>query len=248
MSSNLKNRAFWNSFSDAYQAAHGAELREKALAWGAWRIPESELRILGDIEGRDVLELGCGAAQWTLALLERGARAVGLDLSEAQLQHARAAAASGASRAPLVQGDAEWLPFTAGAFDIVFSDHGAIVFAPPERVVEEAARVLKPGGLMALCMSTPIRDMCADPVARTPTPRLVADYFTLSAYDDGESVEHQLTYGAWIRLFRAHSLFVEDLVELQAVPDATTTYSDFVSASWAHRWPGEHVWKLRKAG
>lgn len=248
MSSHSKNRAFWNSCSEAYQATHGAALRENALAWGAWRIPESELRILGDVEGRDVLELGCGAGQWTLALIERGARAIGVDLSEAQLQHARAAAATGASRAPFVQGDAEWLPFTSGAFDIVFSDHGAIVFAPPERVIAEAARVLKPGGLVGLCMSTPIRDMCFDPRAGTLTPRLVTDYFTLSTYDDGESVEHQLPYGAWIRLFRAHGLFVEDLVELQASVDATTTYSDFVSASWAHRWPGEHVWKLRKAG
>jgi hypothetical protein len=60
-------------------------------------------------------------------------------------------------------------------------------------------------------------------------------------------LEYQLPYGAWIRLFRTCGLFVEDLVEIQAPPDAITTYSDFVPAPWARRWPAEHVWKLRKA-
>jgi SAM-dependent methyltransferase len=245
LSTSSKNRTFWNTTSDAYQAAHGAVLRQEALAWGVWRIPESELKVLGDVIDRRVLELGCGAAQWTLALLEQGAQAVGVDLSERQLAHARRAAGSVGVR--LVQGDAERLPFTGGSFDTVFCDHGAIVFARPEPTVAEASRVLKPGGLCALCMSTPIRDICFNPAVGTVTDRLAGDYFGLSGFEDGESVEYQRPYGAWIRLFRAHSLFVEDLVELQAPSDPTTTYSDFVPGPWAHRWPAEHIWKLRKA-
>lgn len=108
------------------------------MAWGVWRIPESELCVLGQLEGRDVLELGCGAAQWTLALVHKGARAVGLDLSEQQLAHARALSKSAATSIPVVQGNAERLPFLAEAFDIVFCDHGATVFAPPEATVSEA--------------------------------------------------------------------------------------------------------------
>jgi SAM-dependent methyltransferase len=244
MPSGSKNRTFWNTTSDAYQAAHGVVLRREALAWGVWRVPESEIGILGEVTGRRVLELGCGAAQWTLALRERGAQAVGVDLSEQQLAHARRAA--GSSGVPLVQGDAERLPFAGGSFDVVFSDHGAIVFAQPEPTVAEASRVLKPGGVCAFCMSTPIRDICFDPSAGTVTDRLARDYFGLSGFEDGESIEYQRPYGSWIRLFRAHSLVVEDLVELQAPVDASTTFSDFVPASWAARWPAEHIWKLRK--
>jgi SAM-dependent methyltransferase len=246
MSSSTKNRRFWNGISDAYQASHGTALRQEALAWGVWRIPEDELTILGDVAARHVLELGCGAAQWTLALLEHGARAVGVDLSEQQLMHARTAARSGSAGVQLVQGDAEQLPFLSEVFDIVFCDHGAIVFASPETTVAEASRVLRPGGLCALCMSTPIRDSCFDPVADIVTPRLSANYFDLSRLENSESVEYQLPYGAWIRLFRSHGLMVEDLVELQAPSDARTTYSDFVPVSWAQRWPAEHIWKLRK--
>lgn len=243
---NRKNRAFWDSSSDRYQATHGPRLREPALAWGVWRIPESKLGVLDHVDGRDVLELGCGAAQWTLALTRLGAHAVGIDLSLKQLGHARLLAESEGVAAPLVQCDAEALPFKGRAFDIVFSDHGAIVYASPEKTVAEAARVLRPNGLIALCMSTPIHDICFDQAAEAVTSQLVADYFTLSKIEDGQSVEYQRPYGEWIRLFRAHGLVVEDLIELQAPADGTTTYADFVSADWAFRWPSEHIWKLRK--
>ena len=41
-------------------------------AWGVWRIPERDVAALGDVAGADVLEYGCGAAQWSLALSRRG--------------------------------------------------------------------------------------------------------------------------------------------------------------------------------
>jgi SAM-dependent methyltransferase len=246
MSSNARNRAFWNAFSDEYQAEHGHVLSRTAMAWGVWRIPESELKVLGDVEGRQVLELGCGAAQWTLGLHDRGASAVGIDLSEQQLAHARAAARSRPPAPGLVHGDAERLPFRSGAFDIVFCDHGAIAFARPEVVVPEISRVLRSGGLCALCMSTPIRDICFDASANAVTRRLAGDYFRLSAFDDGSCVEYQLPYGAWVRLFRSQGLVVDDLIELRPPPHASTSFADFVPASWAERWPAEHIWRLTK--
>jgi SAM-dependent methyltransferase len=246
MPSSAKNRIFWNSTSAAYQATHGSALEEHPLAWGIWRIPESELGVLGQVEGRRILELGCGAAQWTLALVGRGAQAIGIDLSEQQLAHARTLSQTASRGLRLVQGNAERLPFTSESFDIVFCDHGATVFAPPEHTVAEASRVLKPGGVFAFCMSSPFRDVCFDPVADGVTERLVVEYFSLSVFDDGKSVEYQLPYGAWIRLFRRHALMVEDLIELQAPADVQTTFSAFVPAAWARRWPAEHIWKLKK--
>src|SRR5262245_58752557 len=106
-----KNRAFWNSTSDAYQAAHGEILAQTAMAWGVWRVPESALNVLGDVAGRDVLELGCGAAQWAIALASQGARACGVDLSERQLAHARARVLAAQAGVGLVQASAEHLPF-----------------------------------------------------------------------------------------------------------------------------------------
>jgi 2-polyprenyl-3-methyl-5-hydroxy-6-metoxy-1,4-benzoquinol methylase len=69
-------------------ATHGAQLAGGA-AWGVWQLPESQLRVLGEVSGRDVLELGCGAAQWSIALHGLGARVTALDNSERQFAHAR---------------------------------------------------------------------------------------------------------------------------------------------------------------
>lgn len=101
-----KNQAFWDGTSDAYQATHGPRLEQTALAWGVWRIPESELHVLGDVAGREVLELGCGADQWTSSPVASGARAVELDVSLRQLMHARLASPA----LPLIQANTESTP------------------------------------------------------------------------------------------------------------------------------------------
>jgi SAM-dependent methyltransferase len=241
-----KNRDFWDAQSAEYQQAHGADLTARPLAWGVWRIPESEVGAVGDLTGRRVLELGCGAAQWTVALRQQGIDVVGLDVSSRQLAAARSNAAAAPVAAPLVQASAEDLPFADATFDVIFCDHGAMSFAEPERAVPEVARVLRDDGLFVFCMTTPLRDICTDPITGAFTGTLDIDYFFLGPFDDGACVSAQLPYGAWIRLFRRHSLIVEDLIELQAPPDALTTYVDYVSAEWAARWPAEHIWKTRR--
>ena len=77
-----KNRAMWEATSDDYEARHAAALAgTRAMAWGLFRIPEDELQVLGELAGKDILEFGCGAARWSIALAQAGARPVGLDLS-----------------------------------------------------------------------------------------------------------------------------------------------------------------------
>jgi len=241
-----KNRRDWNASSDEYQMRHGRALSEAAEAWGVWRIPESELGVLDEVADRGVLELGCGAAQWSIALAERGARVVGIDLSECQLVHAARRAAEEGIDLRLVHGNAEMLPFADSVFDIVFCDHGAMSFAHPDRTVAEVSRVLRPGGLLAFCMSTPIRDICWDEEIEGIGERLVEDYFGMLRFEDDESVFFQLGYGDWIRLFRRNGLEIEDLIELRPSDTASTTYTEFVPHGWARKWPAENIWKVRK--
>ncbi len=201
--------------------------------------------MLGDVSGLDVLELGCGAAQWSIALARLGARPVGLDFSAKQLQHAREAMRAAGVEFPLVEASAEDVPLEDESFDLAFCDHGALNFADPTRTVPEAARVLRPGGLLAFCMPSPVIDLVYDIQSDRLGDRLVNGYFDLRAFEDEATVDFQLPYGEWIRLLRSSGLEVVDLIELRPPEGATSTY-DFVPLEWARRWPAENIWKARK--
>ena len=140
-SSSELNRAFWDRQSDEYQERHREFIGRPEPRWGMWQVPESELQVLGDGAGKDILELGCGAAQWAILLAGQGARVVGLDNSDRQLEHARAAVVAGGVDVELVRSAAEALPFPDARFDVVFCDHGAMSFADPLVVVPELSLI-----------------------------------------------------------------------------------------------------------
>jgi SAM-dependent methyltransferase len=239
------NRSFWDADSDAYQTAHGDALRRAPMAWGAYRVDENELQVLGNVGDRDVLELGCGAAQWSIALGTRGARAVGLDVSRVQLSHARDAS----PRAPLVLASGEQLPLRAKAFDLVFCDHGAISFCDPDVIVPEVARILRPGGLLAFCATHPLLYLTWDPDTENQTRKLHLDYRELGrlALPEG-TIDWALPPSAWIRVLTRNGFEVLDCIELVAAADADTTYDDYAPPKWARRWPAEWIWKARRIG
>ncbi len=239
-----QNRAFWDSRSDEYQAQHAAQLNEMECVWGMWAIPESEVNALGDVTGKDILELGCGAAQWSIFLAKRGARPVGLDNSARQLEHARELMAGHGVDFPLVHAPAESVPLPDASFDIVFCDHGGMTWGDPFKTVPEAARLVRPGGLLVFNMSSIWWEVCYNEATDDLDTQLQRAYFGWRRWDDGESVSYNLSYGDWIRLFRANGLVVEDLIELQPTENATSTYSK--NLEWARRWPIENIWKARK--
>lgn len=240
------NRAHWNLTSDEYQSAHGMQLAKNPLAWGVWSIPEDELRVLGDVWEKEILELGCGGAQWSIALTKRGANCVGLDNSERQLEYAQKNQREAGVEFPLVHGSAENVPLPDDSFDIVFCDHGAMSFADPLRTVPEAARLLRSGGLLAFSAETPIHFICWDDAKDAVGTTLGSNYFERKHADDGSSVCFSLPYGEWIALFRKSAFFIESLIELRPAPGATTTYNQFASFDWASAWPAEQVWRVRR--
>ncbi len=242
-----KNRALWEATSDAYEARHMTVLSgENAMAWGIWRIPESELHILGEVVGKDILEFGCGAARWSIALASCGARPVGVDISSRQLQHARRLMGDAGVNFPLLEASAEEVPLLDTSFDIVFCDWGAMTFCEPRRTIPEAARLLRPGGLFAFATATPISMLCQNMQTDQLEQRLINDYFGMHRFEWADSIDFQLPYGEWIRLFRQNGLAIEDLIEVQPPVGSTSTYRTKEETEWARHWPMENIWKLRK--
>jgi SAM-dependent methyltransferase len=147
---------------------------------------------------------------------------------------------------PLTLASAEAVPLPDASFDIVFCDWGAMTFCDPYLTVPEASRLLRPGGLLAFATSTPLYFLCYDHQSDTVREQLLHNYFGLRRLEWDNEVDFDLPYGEWIRLFRQNGLLVEDLIDTQAPPDATTSYRDQESNAWARKWPMENIWRIRK--
>ena len=242
----LRNREAWDGRADEYQELHREMLGRTEPRWGMWQIPEAELRILGDVAGREVLEYGCGAAQWSILLAKQRARAVGLDNSSRQLEHARTLMAEAGVEFPLVHASAGDAPFDDASFDVVFCDHGAMTFADPYVTVPETARLLRPGGLLAFSHTTPLATICWSD-EDVLEPEFQQPYFGLHRMEwPGEAVEFNLPQGEWIRLFREHGFVLERLHEVRPPEGAESTYRTAEETTWARSWPMEQIWKVRR--
>jgi ubiquinone/menaquinone biosynthesis C-methylase UbiE len=195
-----------------------------------------------------VLEIGCGAARWSIALANRGARAVGIDLSSAQLVHAKRNARKARSGVRLVRGNAERLPFAPGSFDIVFCDWGAMTFCDPLRAVPEAARVLRLGGRLVFATSSPFRNLAENRRGYRIGRKLLYDYFGLHKIEYEKEVNFNLPYGEWIRLFTENGFAVETLLETRPRSRDRSSYLPPTAEHWARQWPLESIWRVRKVG
>jgi ubiquinone/menaquinone biosynthesis C-methylase UbiE len=85
-------------------------------------VPESDVRILPEVSGLDVIELGCGTAYWSAWFARRGARPIGVDLSERQLDTARDMQAQHSLDFELIHASAESVPLPDASFDLAFSE------------------------------------------------------------------------------------------------------------------------------
>ena len=157
------NRADWDAYADEYQSTHGAFLGDVGFLWGPEGTREDTLGALGEVSGRDVLEIGCGAGQCSRWVLGRGGRPLGLDVSLRQLQHSRRIDEEHGVAVPTVCATAARIPVHDDAFDVVFSAFGALQFvADAPALVTEVARVLRPGGRFAFSVTHPTRWMFPD--------------------------------------------------------------------------------------
>jgi SAM-dependent methyltransferase len=247
------NRESWDRYAPEMFERGRRSWAEEPF-WGIWHIPETELRLLpDDLDGKDVVELGCGTAYVSAWLARRGARLVGIDNSPAQLESARTFQREFGIEFPLHLGYAEKTPFDDASFDYAISEYGAALWADPYAWIPEAARILRPGGELMLYTGTPLLIMTSpDLEADGPATReLLRPYFGMHrvTWPDETGVEFHLPHGEWIRLLRENGFEIDRLVEIQAPADAVADPQwNFVTPEWARQWPSEEAWIARKRG
>ncbi len=245
----LRNREGWTQENAEYTDADAPrQWAAEEITWGVFPVAERELGVLGEVDGLDVVELGCGTAYFSAWLAKRGARPVGVDVTPAQLETARAMQVRFGLEFPLIEANAEEVPLPDESFDLVLSEYGASLWCDPVRWVPEAARLLRPGGRLVFLTNSFLSILCS-PDEGSVVEQLQRDQFGVYRVEwaDDDGVEFHLAHGEWIRLLRESGLVVEGLVELEAPPDARDhPHYDVVPAAWARRWPAEEIWISRK--
>ncbi len=206
---------------DTYTHGH----HESVLRSHRWRTAENSAAYLLDRlrPGQDLLDVGCGPGTITLDLAARVApgRVVGIDSSEVVLAAARASVTgAGPTNVSFVTGDAYHLQFDEGTFDVAHAHQVLQHLSSPVSALAEMARVLRPGGTLA------VRDSDyggfvwapADPVLS----RWLSLYHEITAHNgaDADAGRH---LPAWVR---------EAGFEEARVTTSTWTFADPDSRAW----------------
>ncbi len=110
---------------------------------------------LGISPSAKVLDVATGTGNVALPLARAGCQVTGVDIAPNLLVQARERAAAERLEIVFDEGDAEALPYADGSFDAVVTMFGAMFAPRPELVASELARVLRPGGLLAMANWNP---------------------------------------------------------------------------------------------
>ncbi len=170
-----ENAAGWDRHSAAYQA--GARLPTDVVTYGPDIPTEADLKLCGHVEGKRVVELGCGGAQCAIAFAKQGATAIGVDFSDEQLAFARRLCEKEGVKVELRHADLADLAFLrSDSVDLVFSAYAFGHVEDLSRVFRQVHRVLKSGGTLVFSMPHPAYDMIDDSSPIEPL-RIRRSYF-----------------------------------------------------------------------
>jgi ubiquinone/menaquinone biosynthesis C-methylase UbiE len=106
------------------------------------------LEMLPEVDGLPGIDVGCGEGHNTRLVAERGARMVGVDISETFIRHAKAADEAAPLSIRYRCASAVELPFTDESFDFAVAFMSLMDMPEIERVLAEVFRVLQPGGFL----------------------------------------------------------------------------------------------------
>ncbi len=168
---------WWDETARSYQAS--SEIHTKSAHYGPYAPDEAELKLLGNIKGKRVLELGCGGGQCSIAFAKNGAICTGIDISREQLRYAEKLAKANKVKIDFVQGSFQNLnQIKSKSFDIVFSAY-AFQYSPNlGKVFQQVNRVLKKDGLFVFSFDHPFY-LLIDPISK----KVINSYFDTGRHE-----------------------------------------------------------------
>ena len=246
-----ENARYWDGMADQWVAAGERSWATAEPTWGSWGAPDADVQLLPAVmTGMRAIELGCGTGYVSAWMARRGAEVVGVDVSVEQLATARRLRDEHGLEIEFRESSAEDVAEPDASFDFAVSEYGAAIWCDPYVWIPEAARLLKPGGRLHFLGNHPLAMVCT-PLDGSPTDAtLHREWRGMHRFDwrrvevDPGGVEFNLGTAAWMHLFRDAGFVVEDHLELHAADPSEDRFA--IPGWWAHRFPAEQVWKLRR--
>ena len=148
----------WDRLS-AWHAEH-VEVPTDVVRYGPDIANEADLRLLGDVRGRRILDLGCGSGRNAIVLARQGAKVIAVDGSVEQLARARANAESAEVKIELHEADLADLAFvTTASVDAVLCT-GALIYADDQnRVFRQVHRILRSDAPFVVSVAHPVSQL-----------------------------------------------------------------------------------------
>jgi ubiquinone/menaquinone biosynthesis C-methylase UbiE len=207
----------YDAFAESYTADNESNLLNNYYERPA------VLDLVGQVQGRHVLDAGCGAGPLIAALHAKGAKVTGFDASAAMIELARQRLGEDATLH--VADLSQPLPFTDGAFDDVVASLVLHYLQDWTKPLAELRRVLKPGGRLILSVNHPAVYKIFNPSA---------DYFAVTQYSEEYTFAgHSTVLTFWHRPLQAMTTAFTDagfrLAVLSEPPYASYTPRELIS-------------------
>ena len=169
----LGNREGWDLMSDEYQV--NSEISLEDVHYSPLSFGEKTANLIGDIIGKEYVELGCGGAQNSIALAKSGAKVTAVDLSSNQLSHASSTCEKLGISVNLLQANMQSLDyFPDNKFDGILSVFALEFIEDIDIFFSESNRILKKGGVLIISTTHPLGAFEWDSEANNLS---VTDYF-----------------------------------------------------------------------
>lgn len=225
-----------------------ASLPTDVVTYGPDIATERAFRLLGNVEGKRILELGCGSGQASVALAQQGAKVIAVDPSAQRIEQARARAEGAEVKLELHHADLAEIPFVrADAIDAVLSIYAFATTEDLDRVFRQAHRVLRTEHPLLFSVPHPSFAL-VDPASSDPL-RIKRSYFDRNPrpWSNGTTrgTDHPRTIGELFTSLGRANFRVDTLLEPE--PTSEGPHSRY----WGEvmRWvPATLILRARKQG
>jgi SAM-dependent methyltransferase len=148
----VDSRSLWEANADVWALQLGTDGDETRRHYS----DDSLFRMLGDVRGRDVVDLGCGNGYLTHKMARSGARVTGIDQSLGMLESARRARGDREPAVDFIHASMEDMSLVPStSFDVAVSNYVLHDVANYEAAVREVHRILRPGGKFVVVLTHP---------------------------------------------------------------------------------------------